>query len=152
MSRRTIGPALVAGILAASLVAGAAGAAQPTRDGGRFTVTEFDVFIFELCGIETMTTWTQVWSVKDFADGSSIVHVTRRFVPEDPRLPIEKAGGTTFIAPDGTRTVVGTPIHLIARNGGTTILDAGLIVLGDEITVRGPHPSFDVDLADYYCP
>jgi hypothetical protein len=35
------------------------------------------------------------------------------------------------------------------------VLDAGWISFdpdGEVSTVRGPHPSVDADLADYYCP
>jgi hypothetical protein len=27
-----------------------------------------------------------------------------------------------------------------------------LVEFGDEVIVRGPHPSLEVDLAPYYCP
>ncbi len=152
MNRRTMFLAVVVALVTGALAAGPAAAGGPTRDGGRFTEVFFDDFIFDICGIETDTTLTQVWSVKTFPDGSEIVHVTRTFVSDDSRLPIEKAGGTTFIAPDGTRTVVGTPLLLIGPAGGVRIIDAGLVEFGDELTVRGPHPSLGIDLAPYYCP
>jgi hypothetical protein len=57
--------------------------------------------------------------------GSEQVHVVRTFVSDDPRLPIERGAGTTFIAPDGTRKVVGKPLQLIGPDGGVRILDAG---------------------------
>ena len=91
--------------------------------------------------------------MKTFPDGSQQVHVTRTFVSDDPRLPIEKGAGTTFIDANGVRTVIGTPIHLIGPNGGTRLIDAGLVTFGNELVVRGPHPSLFVpDLAPYYCP
>lgn len=135
-----------------ALQAGPAAAAGPTIERGRFVERAFDEFIFELCGIETYTTLRQVFSVKRFPNGSEQVHVVRTFVSEDPRLPIERAAGTTFVSPDGTRTVIGKPIQLIGPDGGVRILDAGLVEFGDELVVRGPHPSIDADLAEYYCP
>jgi len=115
---------------------------------------EDDLFL-DLCGIETWTTVTERWSLKQFPDGSEIFHVVRTYVPDDPRLPIEKGAGTSFFAPDGSKTTVGKPIHLIGPDGGTTLLDAGRAVFnaeGDVISVNGPHPSLDADLAEYYCP
>jgi hypothetical protein len=142
--------ALVMG--AAAPVAGAAGG-KPVIERGSFVDVFEDDFIFDLCGIETTTTLTQRFEVKTFPDGSQQVHVTRTFVSDDPRLPIEKGAGTTFIDANGVRTVVGTPIHLIGPNGGTRLIDAGLVTFGDELEVRGPHPSLFVpDLAPYYCP
>ncbi|MBA2374159.1 MAG: hypothetical protein H0V74_08175 [Chloroflexi bacterium] len=108
----------------------------------------------DLCGIETFTTVTERWSLKEYADGSAKLHVNRTFVPDDPRIPIEKGAGTTFIAPDGTRRVVGKPIHLISQiGGGVLILDAGRVDFdpsGEVIAMRGPHPSLGTDLAPYY--
>jgi hypothetical protein len=127
-------------------------AAGPVHVSDAYTETFADDSILELCGIETRTTVTERWSLRVFPDGSEALHVTRRYVSEDPRLPIEKGAGTTFTAPDGTRRVVGKPLQLIGPNGGVRILDAGWVEFGDELTVRGPHPSLGVDLADYYCP
>jgi hypothetical protein len=65
------------------------------------------------------------------------------------------SAATAFYAADGSWRVVGKPIQLIAADGGTMLLDAGWISFdadGDVSTVRGPHPSQGVDLADYYCP
>lgn len=134
------------------------GAAAPATAGGptihheRLKERFADDFILDLCGIETFTTLTQRSTVKSFPDGSEQVHVVRTFVSDDPRLPIERAAGTTFIAPDGTRRVVGKPLQLIGPNGGVRILDAGWVEYGEEVIVRGPHPSLGVDLAPYYCP
>ncbi len=134
------------------------GAAAPATAGGptihheRFKERFADDFILDLCGIETFTTLTQRSTVKIFPDGSEHIHVVRTFVSDDPRLPIERAAGTTFIAPDGTRRVVGKPLQLIGPDGGVRILDAGLVEFGEEVIVRGPHPSLGADLAPYYCP
>ena len=111
-------------------------------------------FLFDLCGIRTQTTLTQRWSVKTSANGSESVHVVRTFVPADRRLPVEKAAGVTFVAPDGSRRVVGKPIQLIGPRG-VRLLDAGWVAFdadGSVSTVRGPHPSLDANLADFYCP
>jgi len=143
--------------LASSLVlatATTADAAPPTRDGGSFEETFDDEFLFDLCGIQTRTTLTQRWSSTVYANGSERVHVVRTFVSEDPRFPVEKAAGTTFIAPDGSRRVVGKAIQLIGPHG-VRLLDAGWIAFdadGQVSDVRGPHPSVGVDLHDYYCP
>jgi hypothetical protein len=111
-----------------------AAGAGPSEEWGRFAIYGF-------CEVTT------------FPDGSQQVHITRTFVSDDPRIPIEKGAGTTFIDANGVRTVVGTPIHLIGPNGGTRLIDAGLVTFGDELEVRGPHPSLFVpDLAPYYCP
>jgi hypothetical protein len=67
-------------------------------------------------------------------------------------LPIEKGAATTLFSPDGSRTVVGKPVQLIGPDGGVRLLDAGWVQFGDDVTVRGPHPFLDADLADYYCP
>ena len=133
----------------------AASAAPPAHERESFVQTFDDDFIFDLCGIRTQTTLTQRWSSTVYADGSEVVHVVRTFVSEDPRLPVEKAAGTTFIAPDGSRRVVGKPIQLIGPNGGVRLLDAGQVVFdpaGHPSDVRGPHPSLGADLRAYYCP
>ena len=114
-----------------------------------------DDFIMDLCGIETWTTVTERWSLKTYEDGSQVFHVVRTFVPDDPRIPIEKGAGTSFFGADGSKTVIGTPIHLFAPGGGTTVIDAGRVVFdaeGNLAAVNGPHPSLDADLAEYYCP
>lgn len=155
MNRRTMSLAVAVALVATAIAAAPTVAGGPIRDGGSSTETFFDDFIFELCGISTFTTETQRWSVKDFKDGSSIVHVNRTFVSDDPRLPIEKGAATSFIAPDGTRTVIGKPIQLIGPNGGVRILDAGRVAFGESgevLRVSGPHLSLYADLADYYCP
>ena len=147
--------ALIALALAAPAgVASAAGAGgKPEIERGSFVDVFADDFIFDLCGIDTTTTLTQRFEVTTFPDGSQHVHVTRTYVSDDPRLPIEKGAGTTFINADGVRRVTGTPIHLIGPRGGTRLIDAGQVTFGNELDVRGPHPSLLVpDLAPYYCP
>ena len=132
-----------------------ASAARPVKESGSFVDTFDDEFILDLCGIETKTTLTQRWSSKLYPDGSEKVHVVRTFVPADPRLPIEKGAGTTFVAPDKSRRVVGKPIQLFDPHGGVRLLDAGWVAFnpdGSVSDVRGPHPSLHVDLYDYYCP
>lgn len=131
-----------------------AAAAGPTIERGRFQERFFDDYILEACGIETYTTWTQVFSVKTFPNGAEHVHVVRTFDPDDPRLPIEKGAATAFVAPDGTRTVVGKPLQIIGPDGGVRLVDAGWVQFGDEIVMHGHHPvrPWIDDLAPYYCP
>jgi hypothetical protein len=82
-----------------------------------------------------------------------MLHVNRYFVPDDPRIPRERGAGTSFFAPDGTQTTVGSPTRVYATDGrGLVLLDAGRVVFGEDITIRGHVDSFDVDLAEVYCP
>lgn len=114
-----------------------------------------DDFIMDLCGIRTWTTVTERWSSMKFPDGTEIFHVVRTYVPDDPRIPIEKGAATSFLGADGSRTVVGTPIHLFGPEGGTTLIDAGRALFdaeGNLTAANGRQPSMDVDLAEYYCP
>jgi hypothetical protein len=146
---------IVTAIGLTAVTATTASAAPPERERVSSVATFADDFIFKLCGISTQTTLTQHWSSTMRADGSEVVHVVRTFVSDDPRLPVEKGAGTTFIAPDGTRRVVGKPIQLIGPNGGVRLLDAGRVVFdpaGNPSEVRGPHPSLGADLRAYYCP
>jgi hypothetical protein len=160
MSRSTSGfsavIAAIAAVVAMSLgvpVAHAAAAGgRPVIERGSSVETFADEFILDLCGIETTTTLTQHFVGQTFPDGSQQVHVTRTFVSEDPRIPVEKGSGTSFYDAAGVQTVAGTPIHLIGSRG-TVLIDAGLVTFADELNVRGPHPSLFVsDLAPYYCP
>jgi hypothetical protein len=109
-----------------------------------------------MCGIDTFTTVTERWVLTTWADGSQTFRATRTFVPEDPRIPVEKGAGIAFFAPDGSATVVGKPIQLFRTDAhGVWLLDAGRVMFdadGNLVDVRGPHPSLDVDLAEYYCP
>jgi hypothetical protein len=55
----------------------------------------------------------------------------------------------------GSFVGVGKPIQLIGPDGGVRLLDAGWVEFdpdGNASDVRGPHPSLDADLRDYYCP
>ena len=154
MNRRSLAPSLALALILGAATAGAVQAGGPTRESDSYTERFFDDFIFEICGIETFTTLTERWTFKEYPDGSATFHNVRTFVPDDPRIPIEKGAATSFIAPDGSRTVVGKPIHLIGPKG-VRIRDAGRIVLdasGDVLSVNGPHPAYGVDLASYYCP
>jgi hypothetical protein len=150
---------LTAVVLVAALAGGAGPAAAagggPTVTSGGGTETFFDDFILDLCGIATETTITERWTRKQFPDGSETLQVVRTFVPADLRVPIEKGAGTSFIAPDGSRRVVGKPLQLIGRQGGVQVVDAGWVLFdpeGNLVEVRGPHPSLSADLADLYCP
>ena len=143
--------AIVAAATAAAPAQGASG--KPVIERGSSVDVFADDFILDLCGIATTTTLTQRFEVKTFPDGSQQVHVTRTFVSDDSRLPIEKGDGTSFIDAHGIQTVTGTPIHLIGPDGGTRLIDAGRVTFANELDVRGPHPSLFVpDLAPYYCP
>lgn len=130
----------------------AALAAQPEIIHGTNRETFFDDFLFDLCGIETMTTVTEHWTLWRYADGSEKFQSSRKFVPEDPRLPIEYGAGMSTFTPDGTQTVHGSPIRLRRPGGGIILLDAGLVSFGDDLIVHGPHPSLEIDLAEAYCP
>ena len=156
MHRRIATLAFSTAILVGSLTAGIAQAAGPTLIRDAYTETFFDDFLFDLCGISTMTTVTERWTRKEFPDGSTTLQTVRTFVPDDERIPIEKGAATSFIAPDGSRTVVGKPLQLFDRNGGVTTLDAGLVMFnadGDLTTVRGRHDFIvDGDEAALYCP
>jgi len=146
---------LIAGALAiATLGAGTTMvvAAQPEIIRGSTRDTFFDEFILDLCGIETMTTVTEHWTLWRYADGSERFQVSRTFESADPRLPIEHGSGMSTFAPDGTQTVHGSPLRLRYPGGGVYLLDAGLVIFSDPLIVRGPHPSLDMDLADAYCP
>jgi hypothetical protein len=156
MHRRAVILAITASLLLSATTAVAVQAGGPEIERQAYTDRFHDEFIADLCGIDTFTTVTERWSSKVYPDGSEVFHVVRTFVPDDPRIPIEKGAATTFFAPDGSRRVVGKPIQLFKPDGGVLILDAGWVqfdAAGDVVTVRGPHPSLDVgDLAPYYCP
>jgi hypothetical protein len=156
MNRRALTLSITLALILGALSAGAVQASGPLRDGDSYTVTFYDDFIFELCGIDTFTTLTERWTFKEFADGSTILHVNRTFVSDDPRIPVEKGAGSSLTAPDGTRTVVGKPTQLFDPDGGIRLLDAGLAMFdefGDILTIRGHSVSLGADdLAPYYCP
>jgi hypothetical protein len=115
-----------------------------------------DDLIWDLCGIETWTTLTERWTFTEFADGSTLFHDVRTFVPDDVRIPIERGAGASHTAPDGTRTITGSPLRIYDRRGGIKVIGAGQVVLDPEehpIRVRGQYPDLsDEALAGYYCP
>jgi hypothetical protein len=155
MNRRAFTLSLAATLALGTASAETIQAGGPTRVSDSYTDRFFDDFIAELCGIETFTTLTERWTFTEFADGSATLHVVRTFVPDDPRIPIEKGAGTSFIAPDGSRVVVGSPTRLFDLDGGIRLIDAGRTQLDendDVVSVSGQLASFDVDLAQYYCP
>jgi hypothetical protein len=146
---------VVAGVVLVGGTSAPAAAGGPTITKGGGTETFFDDFLFDLCGIPTETTLTEKWTHKQFADGSETLQVVRTFVPADSPFPIEKAAGTSFTAPDGSRRVVGKPIQLIDRPGGVRLLDAGWVLFdpeGNIVEMRGPHPFLSADLVEAYCP
>ena len=150
-TRLTAAVGLALGLVAT--MSGAALAAGPEIVHGRNQETFFDEMIFEVCGIESMTTVIEHWTLWTYADGSQTFQTSRKFFPDDPRLPIEYGSGMSTFAPDGTQTVHGSPIRLRRQDGGGLILrDAGFIRFGDPVTVHGPHPSLGLDLAELYCP
>ena len=156
MHRKIAALSIATAILIGSVTAGVAQAAGPTRSGDAYTDTYFDDYIYELCGIETMTTLTERWTRTEFPAGSSTLQVVRTFVPEDPRIPVEKGSGMSFTAPDGSRRVIGKPIQLFDQQGGVTTLDAGVAVFdgdGQLVDVHGRHDFIsDGDEAALYCP
>jgi hypothetical protein len=150
---RTVLLGLAVALTLGGMSAPSAQAAAPVRAGDSYTETFFDSFIYDLCGIETLTTVTERWTLKEFADGSAVLHVNREFIPADRRIPIERGAGTSFFAPDGTQTAVGRPTQLFSQDGRRLVLlDAGRVVFGEEITMRGHIESLGVDLAPFYCP
>ena len=153
MNRRTL---LVSAAFAFAFAATSAGVVQakaPVQTTESYTEVIYDDFIFELCGIDTLTTVTERWTLKEYADGSAILHVNREFLPHDRRIPLERGAGTSFFAPDGTQTTVGSPTRLFDQDSHRLLLvDGGRVVFGDEVEIRGHVESFDVDLAEYYCP
>ena len=156
MHRRIAALSFSAAVLIGTVAVGAAQAAGPTRTGEAYTDTFFDDFIFELCGITTMTTLTERWTLTEYADGSATLHVVRTFVPDDVRIPIEKGAATSFIGADGSRRVTGKPIQLFDRHGGVTTLDAGVAMFdstGELVDARGRHDFILAgDEEALYCP
>jgi len=152
MNRRALTLSLTAALVLGAMPAATAEAGGPVRYGDSYTVRIFDDFIHDLCGIDTYTTVTERWTLKEFPDGSAIFHVTRTFVPDDPRIPVEKGAGTKFIAPDGTETVVGVPALIFEPGGGVRLIAAGWARFGDTVTTHGLDTYLDADLALLYCP
>lgn len=139
----------------ASTAAGATavlGARPQTERSGRVVETFPDDFILDLCGIDTLTTVTEHWTMTTYADGSQRLTTSRTFVSDDPRLPIEQGAGMSYWDASGVQTVHGSPIRLRRPGEGIILLDAGRAVFADPPVIRGPHPSLGMDLADAYCP
>jgi|SRR5215213_8039076 hypothetical protein len=160
-TRTTIVAVLAVGVAStAALSVGGSPAAAAESRGPTITVgvdeeTFFDDWLYDLCGVEADVTVEERWMLKEFPDGSEALHTVRTYTSSDPRIPLEKGSATSFNAPDGSRVVAGTPLHLFDPDGGTMILDAGRIAFdpgGDVLEVRGPHTFLDVDPADLYCP
>lgn len=161
--RTALGAGLAAAVLAATGTAPAATSAAAHGSGGAPVVERQhsvdrlapDDFFLDLCGITTDTTVKELDILKTWPDGSQTFHVERSFIPDDPRLPIERGAGTSSFAPDGTLlSITGKPIQLIGPDGGVRALDAGLTLLGDPTVVHG-HNDVGLDnedLAPFYCP
>lgn len=156
----------IAVVLAGVVVVLPVATSMPAHAGG--TVVEHahytdyiapDDFFVDLCGIVTNTTVIETDTLQTFADGSQIFHTERTFIPDDPRLPIEKGAGssfwTSFDAPEPTK-IVGKPIQLFEPGGGVRALDAGIVMIGDPNVSHG-HSDVGIDLTDeqlaaFYCP
>ena len=114
-----------------------------------------DQFFIDLCGIVTNTTVKELDILKTYPDGSQSFHVERSFIPDDPRLPIERGAATAYFTPDGTMLrLLGKPLQLIGPDGGVRTLDAGQVVFGDPRVVHGHEDvnPLNTDLAPFYCP
>jgi hypothetical protein len=119
-----------------------------------------DEFFIDMCGIVTNTTVKEFDDLKTWPDGSQSFHAERSFIPDDPRLPIERGAGTSYFHSaddEAPYRLDGKPIQLIAqRGGGVTALDAGLTILGDPLVHHGHlsvGPSDDLEyLRQFYCP
>ena len=151
MNRRSLTLAVSLALALAATGTATVHASRPIRDSDSYTVRFHDDFILDLCGIDTYTTLTERWTFKEFADGSTMLQVTRTFVPDDPRIPIEKGAGAAFTTPDGTRTVVGLPLLLFGERGTIVVAAGNTLFSGDDMIVRGPDPDLN-DLSVYYCP
>ncbi len=155
MNRRIAALSLASALVLGVATGTAAHAAEPVRISDAYTETFFDDFIFDLCGVETYTTVTERWTLKVYPDGSEIFHNVRTFVPDDPRIPIEKGAATSFNAPDGSRRVVGKPIQLFYPDGGVRFLATGWVEFDPAGTItdsRGAHSPLPEDLSEFYCP
>ena len=141
--------------VAISLLPAAALARGPERETDSYTDYFHDDFILEMCGVDTWTTVTERWTLKTWPDGSQTFHTRRTFVPDDPRIPIEKGAGTGRFAPDGSKTVTGKPLQLFDRDGGILLLGTGMGKFdpdGNVLVAHGHDEALQVDLAAYYCP
>jgi hypothetical protein len=148
---------MAAGLVLPPAMTAGAQTAGPTVEHSRYVdyLTPDDFFV-DLCGIVTNTTVKEVDTLKTWPDGSQSFHVERSFIPDDPRLPIERGAGTAYFAPDGTMTAItGKPIQLIGPDGGVRALDAGLTLTGGPTVSHHGHLDVGMDnpdLALLYCP
>ena len=125
---------------------------RPTVERWASTVTFFDDYVLEVCGVATNTTLTERVLTKTYPDGTQTVHVNAEFIPDDPRIASERDAFTDAIEPDGTLTTKGLAIRLYRKGEGTIIRDAGWVrFLDDGFVVRGPHPFLDTDPAEVLC-
>jgi hypothetical protein len=141
--------------MAISLIPAAALATGPEIVTDSYTDRFHDDFIFDMCGIDTWTTIIERWTLKTWPDGSQTFQDVRTFIPDDPRIPIEKGAGTGRFLPDGTKIVNGKPLQLFDRDGGILLLGTGLVrfdPFGDVLVAHGHDEALGVDLAEYYCP
>jgi hypothetical protein len=154
MHLNTLARALSMAAVGSMIFAGTASAASPTvRVDDSYTVRVHD----PMCGIDQWTTLTERWTWTEFSDGSATLHVVRTFVPDDPRLPVEKGGGTNHMSADGTSTVTGAPLVLYwpesTGKHGIMVIAAGQAVFTEDGAVfvgRTPDLS-DEALEGYYC-
>ena len=153
---RIVRTTLALGLALVATTAGAAPtlAAKPEIvHSGTYTDTFEDDFIFDLCGIETMTTVTERWTLTTYADGSQRFTNSRKFVPADPRIPIEYGAAMSTFDVNGVQTVHGSALRLQRRGEGIILLYAGFHQLSEDPTIHGPFPaSLESDLSEYYCP
>jgi hypothetical protein len=133
------------------------GTGRPVVEHVRYTdYLPLDDFFLDLCGISTGTRIAELDILTTYPDGTQRFHVERSFVPDDPRLPIERGAATAYYASaDGPMTrMSGKPIQLLMPGGGVRALDAGLQIFGDPYVSHG-HVDVGIDnpdLASFYCP
>jgi hypothetical protein len=154
MRRNALARALSIAVVGSVLVAGSASAASPeVRVSDSYSVRFYD----PMCGLDQWTTLTERWTWTEFSDGSATLQVVRTFVPDDPRLPIEKGAGFNRMSPDGTETVTGSPLLLYwpksTGKHGVMVIAAGQAVFSDDdATFRGRTPDLSDEAIDqYYC-
>lgn len=157
MRRRFVAAALTSLAVVLPLIQAApAHATGPVIEHARYTdVLAPDDFFITLCGITQNTTVIELDILKTFPDGSQQFHVQRTFIPDDPRLPVERDAGTSFWADQDTPLkFVGEPLKLFKPDGGVLILDSGQTRFTDDgVIVHGrADVDPDSDLAPYYCP
>lgn len=152
ITRTTVALSLAVAALGAS-ASGALAAKPEIVHSGTYTDTFEDDFILGLCGIETLTTVTERWTLTTYADGTQRFTNSRKFVPVDPRFPIEYGAAMSTWDTNGVQTVHGSALRLQRRGEGITLLYAGFHRLSEDPTIRGPFPvSLQSTLSEYYCP